>query len=62
MDSTNTSIIPIPRNILDDADGFRLNALITAKPKTAITTEGPMTAMNMTIKIRNVSPNIAFPF
>src|ERR1041385_236920 len=54
-------MIPMPRKIFEDADGLRLKALMTAYPSTAITTDGPMTAMNMTVKIKNVSANIGYP-
>lgn len=56
--STNTSMIAMPIKILDAADGLRLSAIITAYPRTEITTEGPSTAMNITIKIMNVSASI----
>ncbi len=47
--------------ILDDADGLRLNALMTAYPKTAMTTDGPITMINKDVKINQVSANIDFP-
>ncbi len=59
--STNTSIMAIPIKILEAAEGFRLKALITAYPKIAMTIDGPITAINITVKIRNVSANIKHP-
>ena len=57
--STKTSMIAMPMNIFDAADGFLLKALMTAYPRTEITTEGPITAMNMTVKMINVSASIS---
>jgi hypothetical protein len=61
MASTKTSIIAMPINIFEAAEGFRLKALITEYPRTAITIDGPSTAINMTVRIIKVSANI-FPF
>ena len=59
--STKTSMIAMPMKILDAADGLRLKALMTAYPRTAMTTDGPMTAMNMTVIMINVSANMPCP-
>lgn len=56
--STKISMTTIPINILDAADGFLANALMTEWPNTAITTDGPITATNIMPKIINVSANI----
>ncbi len=57
MASAKIIMITMPMKILDAADGLRLNALMTAYPKMAITTDGPITAMNMTVIMTNVSAN-----
>ena len=61
MASTIISMITMPINILEADDGLRARALITACPSTAITTDGPMTAINMIPMMINVSANILFP-
>ena len=56
--STKTNMIAMPKKIFDAADGLRLSALITAEPRTDMTTDGPITAMNMTMRMMNVSASI----
>ena len=53
--STNKSMTSMPIKILEAADGLRLKALITAYPKTAMTIDGPKTAINMIETIKSVS-------
>ncbi len=53
--STKISMITIPIKILDAAEGLRLNALITAYPRTEMTIDGPKTAISIIDTINKVS-------
>jgi hypothetical protein len=57
MASTKISITTIPIKIFDAAEGLRLKALMTEYPKTAMTIDGPKTAINMIETISKVSAN-----
>ena len=61
MASTKMSMTTMPMNIFDAAEGLRASALMTARPKTAITTDGPMTATNIIPTIIKVSANMFIP-
>ena len=50
----------MPIKIFDAADGLRLSALMTAYPKTAITMDGPKTAISMIETISIVSAHCMF--
>ncbi len=60
MDSTNTRSKTVPMNILEAADGFRPRALIVAKPKIAITAEGPVTTVNIIVNIISVFISLSY--